>query len=81
MNTAALDIEAFLDNVWDDKKEAIYNRYHRQKSVKHWQVGLCCVGTKYYAKDEYGGDIKSCQMKKKKSCFLQKCNGSHLSSQ
>lgn len=45
MNTAALDIEAFSDNVWDDNKEAIYNRYHRHKSVKHWQVGLCCVGT------------------------------------
>lgn len=83
MNTAALDKEAFWDNVWDDKKEkkeAIYNRYQKQRSVKHWQVELCCVGTKYYAKYKYGGDIKSCG-EKKKSCFLPKCNGSHLSSQ
>lgn len=57
MNTAALDIEAFGDNVWDDKKEAIYYRYHRQRSVKHWQVGLCSVGTHYYAEDEYGYKI------------------------
>lgn len=35
-----------------------------QKSVKYWQVGLSCVGTKYYAKDKYGGDIKSCKIKK-----------------
>lgn len=66
MDTAALDIKAFWDNVWDDKKEAFYNRYHRQKSVRHWQVGLYCVGTKYYAKDKYGEDIKSCEVKKKK---------------
>lgn len=46
------------------KKEAIYNTYHMQKSVKYWQVGLSCVGTKYYAKDKYGGDIKSCKIKK-----------------
>ena len=82
MNTAVLDRKAFWDNVWDDNKEAIYNRYHRQRSVTHWQVGLCCVGTKYYAKDEDGGDIKSREINKKKShAFLQRCNGSHLSSQ
>lgn len=67
MNTTAPDTEAVWDNVWDDKKEAIYNRDHRQKSVRHWQVDLCRVGTTYYAKDKYGGDIKSCKTETKKN--------------
>lgn len=41
------------------KKEAVYNSYHRY-------IGLCCVGTKYYAEDKCGEDLKSCQVKKKK---------------
>lgn len=28
----------------------------KQNPVQHRQVGLHCVGTKYYAEEEYGGD-------------------------
>lgn len=71
MDTAALDKKAFWHNVWDEKKkkDAIYNRYHRQKSGKHWQVGPCCVGKKYYAEDKYREDIKSCDVKEKVMLF------------
>lgn len=73
MNTAALDIEAFWDNVWDDNKEAIYNRYQRQRSVEHWQVGLCCAGYKILCKRRiWRAYKKSCKIKikSKKSCFF-----------
>lgn len=53
MNTAALDIKAFWHNVWDDRKKKqkqFIIDIKGGKSVKHWQVGLRRVGTKYYAK-------------------------------